>query len=52
MKGFHMNKSIKNHFSLSEWSGAIGDLGITLPMAFALVVFNGFPPERIFHAQS
>jgi SulP family sulfate permease len=43
-----MNNSLRNHFKLSEWSGAIGDLGITLPMAFALVVFNGFPPERIF----
>ena len=43
-----MENSIKNHFKLSEWSGAIGDLGTTLPIAFALVVFNGFPPQRIF----
>lgn len=43
-----MKNAIKNHFKLSEWSGAIGDLGTTLPIAFALVVFNGFPPERIF----
>jgi len=43
-----MKDSIKNRFTLSEWSGAIGDLGTTLPIAFALVVFNGFPPERIF----
>ena len=37
-----------NHFKLSEWSGAIGDIGTTLPIAFALIVFNGFPAERIF----
>ncbi|MCP4399033.1 MAG: hypothetical protein GY801_17245 [bacterium] len=43
-----MEHSIKNHFKLSEWSGAIGDLGTVLPIAFALVVFNGFPPQRIF----
>lgn len=38
----------KNHFGLSEWSGAIGDFGTTLPLAFGLIIFNGFPPERIF----
>ncbi|RMG67794.1 MAG: hypothetical protein D6715_03855 [Calditrichaeota bacterium] len=34
-------------FGLSEWSGAVGDLGTTLPLAFALIVYNGFPVERI-----
>ncbi len=33
---------------LGELSGAVGDLGITLPLAFALVVSNGFPASRIF----
>jgi len=37
----------RNSFALSEWAGAVGDLGITLPFAFALVIFNGFPPERL-----
>lgn len=39
---------LKNKFGLNEWSGAIGDLGTILPLAFALVAINGFPPERIF----
>lgn len=39
---------LKNKFGLNEWTGAVGDLGTTLPLAFALVVINGFPPERIF----
>ena len=39
---------LKNKFGLNEWSGAIGDLGTTLPLAFALIVINGFAPERIF----
>jgi len=39
--------TLRNSFALSEWAGAVGDLGITLPFAFALVVFNGFPPERL-----
>ncbi len=33
---------------LSEASGSVGDLGIILPLAFALVVTNGFPASRIF----
>lgn len=37
-----------NRFELAEWSGAVGDLGTMLPLAFALVVYNGFPPERLF----
>jgi len=32
---------------LGELSGAVGDLGITLPLAFALVVSNDFPASRI-----
>jgi len=39
---------LKNKFGLNEWSGAVGDLGTILPLAFALVVINGFAPERIF----
>ena len=39
---------IRNSFGWSEWSGAVGDLGTLLPLGFALVVFNGFPPERLF----
>lgn len=37
-----------NHFTWSEFGGAIGDLGTTLPLAFALVISNGFPAARIF----
>ena len=40
--------SIKNRFGLSEWSGAVGDLGTLLPLVFALVVYNGYPVSRIF----
>jgi SulP family sulfate permease len=43
-----MERKLKNMFKLSEWSGAVGDIGTTLPIAFVLIVFNGFPPERIF----
>ncbi len=39
---------LRNRFGLSEFSGAFGDLGTLLPLAFALVVFNGFPPSRLF----
>ncbi|MBC8214279.1 MAG: putative sulfate/molybdate transporter [Candidatus Marinimicrobia bacterium] len=39
---------LKNKFAFSEITGALGDLGTTLPIAFALIVINGFPPERIF----
>jgi SulP family sulfate permease len=38
----------KNRFGLSEWSGAVGDLGTLLPLTFALVVYNGFPASRLF----
>jgi len=41
-------EKIKNRFGLSEWSGAIGDLGTLLPLAFALVIFNGFGISRLF----
>lgn len=37
-----------NRYSLSEWAGAAGDLGTILPLAFALVIFNGFSPHRLF----
>ena len=37
-----------NKLSLHEFSGAVGDLGTLLPLAFALVIVNGFPPERLF----
>jgi SulP family sulfate permease len=33
---------------LSELSGAVADLGITLPLAFVLIVFNGFPAANLF----
>ena len=39
---------IKNRFGLSEWSGAVGDLGTMLPLAFILIVFNGFGVSRLF----
>ena len=41
-------EKIKNKFGLSEWSGAVGDLGTLLPLAFTLVVFNGFGISRLF----
>lgn len=40
--------SLKNRFDWPEWSGALGDLGTLMPLAFALVAFNGFPPARLF----
>ncbi len=40
--------NLKNRFGVSEWSGAIGDLGTMLPLAFVLVLFNHFPPQRLF----
>ena len=43
-----MKSKLKNSFSLSEWSGSVGDLGTLLPLAFALVIVNGYPPERLF----
>ncbi len=41
-------EKIKNRFGISEWSGAVGDLGTLLPLAFALVIFNGFGISRLF----
>ena len=41
-------EKLKNQFGLSEWSGSIGDLGTLLPLAFALVTYNGFSISRIF----
>lgn len=43
-----MLDKIKNKFSLTEWSGAVGDLGTLLPLAFALVVFNEYNISRLF----
>jgi len=39
---------MRNRFTWSEWSGAVGDLGTTLPIAFALVEASGFAPSRLF----
>ncbi len=41
-------RGLKNQFGLSEWSGAVGDLGTLLPLTFALIVFNGFSSALIF----
>jgi SulP family sulfate permease len=38
---------LKNRFGLSEWGGALGDLGLLLPLAFALSTVNGFPLGRM-----
>ncbi|MHB2156118.1 putative sulfate/molybdate transporter [Calditrichota bacterium GD2] len=38
----------ENQFTLSEFSGSVGDLGTLLPLAFALIVFNGFSSAIIF----
>ena len=43
-----MKNKILNKLNLNEFSGAIGDLGTLLPLTFALVVVNGFPPARLF----
>ena len=42
-----MNK-LKNSFALPEWSASIADLGTLLPLAFALVAYNGFSISRLF----
>lgn len=39
---------LKNSFGLSEFLGAVGDLGTTLPLAFLLIVSSGYPAARIF----
>lgn len=39
--------SLKNRFSLNEWAGSLGDLGISIPIAYALHIQLGFPLERI-----
>jgi len=38
---------LRNRFGLSEWAGALGDLGLLLPLAFALATANGFPLGRM-----
>lgn len=40
--------ALKNRFSQNEWTGALGDLGTLLPLAFAIVIYNGFSPNIIF----
>ena len=42
-----IKSSIRNRFGLSEWSGAVGDLGTLLPLIFALVIYNEYPVSRI-----
>lgn len=41
-------QSLKNTFGRSEFYGAVGDLGTTIPIAFLLVISSGFPAARIF----
>jgi len=43
-----MKQNLKNKFNLFEFSGAFGDIGILLPLAFAFVIFNGFAPRKLF----
>ncbi|MCP5104758.1 MAG: hypothetical protein GY950_15340 [bacterium] len=43
-----MDKKLKNKFNLFEWSGAFGDIGLLLPLAFAFCIFNGFSPGKLF----
>lgn len=38
----------RNRLTWGELGGAMGDLGITLPLAFALVTFSGFSPALLF----
>jgi MFS superfamily sulfate permease-like transporter len=35
-------------FGPGELTGAVGDLGTMIPLAFALVLYNGYAPERLF----
>lgn len=39
--------NLKNRFNLSEWSGSLGDLGISIPIAYVLHIQLDFPLERI-----
>lgn len=38
----------KNRFDLNEFSGSLGDLGILIPISFALITINGYSPFYIF----
>lgn len=38
----------KNKFGLNEFSGSLGDLGILIPISFALITINGYSPFNIF----
>ncbi len=39
---------LKNKFNLHELSAAVADLGILLPISFALIVFNGYSASTLF----
>jgi len=39
---------LKNRFNLHELTGALGDLGTLLPLAFTLILYNGYSPSVIF----
>jgi SulP family sulfate permease len=43
-----MNKHGKNRLDIGELSGALGDLGILIPISFALITINGFSPFSLF----
>ena len=47
-ENYKLKNKILDKLNLHEFSGAVGDLGTLLPLAFALVIVNGFPPARIF----
>jgi SulP family sulfate permease len=38
----------KNRFNLNEFSGSLGDLGVLIPISFALITINGYSPFYIF----
>jgi SulP family sulfate permease len=46
-KNNQVSVKTSNNFKISEWSGAFGDLGTLIPLAFALMVFNNFSPSRL-----
>ncbi len=38
----------KNKYGVNEFSGSLGDLGILIPISFALITINGYSPFYIF----
>ncbi len=38
----------KNRFGLNEFAGSFGDLGILIPISFALITISGYSPFYIF----